>query len=669
VRPYLRWGSWVGGDRDGNPYVTAETTLAAIRIQADHVLRGHEAVARRLMQTIAVHVPDEAAPPALRFRLQLDAAELPATVADLERRFPGEPYRRRFGAIAERLRRTRLRLVEGRLPDDPAVTGAYRTMPDLVAELDELRAALEAAGLGRVAWGEVREFTWQVETFGSHALDLEVRQHSQVHASALAALWTADGSSERGPEAAATRRAALAVEVAPGVRTNEVLATFRAIRSIQAAYGEAACRRYVISFTRGRQDVLDVLELAARSGPDAPALDVVPLFESADALGAAGPILAELLADPGYRAHLAGRGDRQEVMLGYSDSTKESGTLAASWMLYRAQEQLADVAAAAGIALTIFHGRGGAIGRGGGPMSKAILSGAPGSVRGRLKLTEQGEVIAGRYANPLLALRHLERLTNAVILASSPDHDAAVRSASAEGRAVMESLARTSRDAYRATVWEDPGFEAFFRAATPVDELAGLAIGSRPSVRGSGDGRRSSMAALRAIPWVFAWSQSRLNLPGWFGVGSAIDAWEAECGPSGLDRLRRLYRSWPYFATILDTVELALAKADASVAERYADLARDAGGPRIWPRLRDELERTRDAVLRVTERDRLLDAMPELQRSIELRNPYVDSLSELQVRLLEALRRLPQEDPERAELLHLVHLTVGGVAAGLQNTG
>jgi phosphoenolpyruvate carboxylase len=303
-------------------------------------------------------------------------------------------------------------------------------------------------------------------------------------------------------------------------------------------------------------------------------------------------------------------------------------------------------------------------------MSRAILSHAPGSMRGRLKLTEQGEVIAARYANPQIALRHLERLVNAVLLASSPGHEAAVQAAAVAGAPVMEVLAATSRDVFRATVWEDPAFEAFYRSATPIEELAGLAIGSRPAARArAGDRPRATMATLRAIPWVFSWSQSRLNLPGWFGVGSALEAYGEAHGADGLARLQALYREWSFFGTVLDTVELSLAKAAVDVAERYAALAAGPASAAIWDRLRAEFERTRTAILRISGRAELLDAMPELQRSIALRNPYVDSLSEVQVRLLATLRQLPRGDAHRAELERLVHLSVSGVAAGIQNTG
>jgi phosphoenolpyruvate carboxylase len=683
---YLRWGSWIGGDRDGNPNVTAEITRQALRVQADHVLRAYEAVTARLMQTIAAAVASEVEP-GLAARLERDTEQLPETAAwALRERFPGEPYRQRLAFINERLRRTRGRLVGD--AEGPSVEGSYTAPSDLMAELDGLRDALVADGLGRVAFGELQDLRWQVETFGFHALSLEVRQHSSVHAAALAAMRRA----RRGD-------AAIDGEAAPGVPVAEVMATFRAIAEVQARFGEAACHRYVISFTRSETDVLDVLELAGHAGleGDVP-LDVVPLFESADALEDPAGLLERLFSDGGYRAHLRRRGDRQEVMLGYSDSTKESGPLSAGWMLYRAQAAIADVCRRHGVRVTLFHGRGGAIGRGGGPMNVAILAQAPGSVDGRLKLTEQGEVIADRYANPQIALRHLEQITNAVLVASSPAHEERARTAERAGSAVMDELARTSRQAYRSLVWEDPDFENYFRAATPIGELSGLAIGSRPAARagrataspahdapggatGSPEpGReadplqrppapRSSLESLRAIPWVFAWSQSRANLPGWFGIGTALTTYETEHGPTGLERLRGLYASWPFFATLLDTAEMSLAKADLHVASRYAELAPGAASRRIWETIRDEFRRTSDAILRVADRARLLDAMPVLQRSIDLRNPYVDSLSELQVRLLARLRALGPDDPEREEVVRLVHLTVSGVAAGVQNTG
>ncbi len=626
VKAFLRWGSWIGGDRDGNPNVTAATTRDAMAIQADHVLRAYEQVCRRLAQTITVrHAPSDE----LEERLAADEAELPEASRYLDSRYPDEPFRRRFGSIAERLRRTRER----------QAAGTYASPAELAHDLEQIAAELATAGLDRVIDGELLDLRRQLDTFGFHGLSLEIRQHSDVHAAAL-----------RDEEPTA----------------NEVADLFRAMADIQATYGPEACHRYVISFTRSAANVLAVLDLAERSGARLEALDVVPLFESADALAECGAIVAELLTDGRYRAHLDRGGRRQEVMLGYSDSTKESGALAAAWMLYRAQQELVEVARRHDVELVLFHGRGGAIGRGGGPMTRAVLAQAAGSVDGRLKFTEQGEVIADRYVNPGIALRHLEQLTYATLLASTPDHDRQATLALKENSEVVDELAATASAAYRALVWDDDEFEEYFRTATPIGELSALTIGSRPAARGQR--HATALADLRAIPWVFAWSQSRANVPGWYGTGSALTEYRAQHGSQGLDRLQSLYRSWPFFASVLDNAEMILAKADMPVAARYASLA-GATADRVWPRIRDEYELSVRQILEISGRETLLDNMPVLKRSIELRNPYVDSLSELQVLLLGRLRELPDDDPSRADLLRLVHLTVSGVAAGLQNTG
>jgi phosphoenolpyruvate carboxylase len=656
VPAFLRWGSWIGGDRDGNPSVTADLTERTLRIHADHVLRGHEAVATRLMQTIAAYMPAGGMARALSSRLGRDAEELPETDRMLRRRFPEEPYRRRFGFIAERLRRSRAHLTGVVAP----LAGRYESPDEVVAEIEELQAALDADGLARVAWGEVQDFRWQLETFGFHLASLEIRQHATVHRAAVAALRAGAGDDH---------------EVSPGVPLGEVLATFDAIHALQARFGVAAVHRFVVSFTAAASDATDVLHLARvaaeRAGTDPPVLDVVPLFESAEALESAGPILDTLLADEDYRRHLETRGNRQEVMLGYSDSNKESGFLAANWLLHGAQAALVGAARRRAVELTLFHGRGGAIGRGGGPSHRAIRGQAPGSVDGRLKLTEQGEVVAARYANPEIARRELELLTGAVLLASTAEHDAALTAAVEDGTPVLDELAAVARDAYRALVYDDPGFPAFFRSVTPIAEISGLRFGSRPAARARPGQQEEAprIGDLRAIPWVFAWSQARVELPGWYGLGTALDAYRERHGEAGLDRIAALYRGWPFLASVLDNAELSLARADMGVARRYAALARGAGDERRWRAIEAEHGRTVRLLLRVAGRDRLLDGSPVLQRAISLRNPYVDSLSGIQVRLLGHLRARAADDPERDRLLRLVQLTVNGVAAGLQSTG
>jgi len=655
ARAFLHWGSWIGGDRDGNPEVTAEITEKTLRIHADHVLRGYEAVATRHMQTLAAAVSADRVARPLVSRLARDAEDLPETDRQLRRRFPDEPYRQRFGFIAERLRRTRSAMTGEARP----LSGRYASPGDLDAELAEIQDALVADGLERVAWGEIAELRWQLGTFGFHLASLEVRQHASVHRAALAAI--------RGNQPEST-------EVAPGVTLGEVLATFRAIAAVQARFGVASCSRYVVSFTSSASDIADVLEVArfamAGDGPGAepPDLDVVPLFESTEALEAAGSIIAELLDAPIYREGGARRSDRQEVMLGYSDSNKESGFLAAAWMLHRAQADMNAVAQERGVALTIFHGRGGAIGRGGGPTNRAILGLAPGSVDGRLKLTEQGEVIAANYSDPTIARRHVEQMTGAVLLASAPEHVARLEQALAVGAPILNELAATSRVAYRSLVHDDPGFASFFRDVTPIRELSDLRLGSRPAARGRRD-VAPTIDSLRAIPWTFAWTQSRINLPGWYGLGSALEAYRAAHGKPGLDGIARLSQDWPFLSSVLDNAEMSLAKADMGVARLYAALATNPGDDRRWDAIEAEYRRTVSLLSLVTGRERLLDGSPVLQRSVALRNPYVDSLSEMQVRLLARLRGLPPDDPERGRVLRLVHLTVNGVAAGLQSTG
>jgi phosphoenolpyruvate carboxylase len=656
---FLHWGSWIGGDRDGNPSVTAEVTERTLRIHADHVLRGYEAVATRLLGTISASIrpatdgPSTPAARTLATRLARDAELLPETDRVLSRRFPNEPYRQRFGFIAERVRRTRAYLTGQQAP----LTGRYESAAELDEELAEIQDALVADGLGRAAWGEVQDLRWQLATFGFHLAELEIRQHSAVDRAAL----EVHGG---------------AANVAPSVTADEVIDTFRAIGTLQARFGEAAIHRYVVSFTESAEDLRVVLELARVAGITADdgsvPLDVVPLFEDAATLEAAAPLLDRILADEAYRAHVRSRGDRQEVMLGYSDSNKESGYLAANWLIHRAQASLAEVARRRGVELTLFHGRGGGIGRGGGPASRAVLGLAPGSLQGRLKLTEQGEIIAEHYADPGIAFRHLSSMTAAVITASSRRHAASVAAAEAKGAPILDELAATSREAYRSLVVEDPGFVGFFRLVTPIDEVASLRLGSRPAARSGGGVREAlSITDLRAIPWVFAWSQARIDLPGWFGLGSAFEAWSARHGEAGERELIRLYRSWPFFASLLDNAELSLARADIGVARQYAALAIGASDEhaRRWSAIESEHRRTVSWLLRITGREQLLAGDLELRRRIVLRDPYVDSLSAMQVMLLGRLRARPADDPEREQLLRLVQLTVNGIAGGLQATG
>ncbi|TVZ07519.1 phosphoenolpyruvate carboxylase [Trebonia kvetii] len=645
VPPFLRFGSWVGGDRDGNPNVTAAVTREAAVIQAEHALRGLEAVCGRIGRALTVDAVTSPPSPALSRALAAASTEHPELLAEISARSPGEPYRAWLLYAAERLAATRTRSLDL----------AYGRAEDFVADLRLVQAALAEAGAVRQAYGELQHLVWQAETFGFHLAGLEVRQHSRVHARALAELRAGDP---------------------PSAMTEEVLETIRVMGWIQRRYGVDACRRYIISFTTSAEDVAAVYELAGYAFPqgDGPVLDVVPLFETGEDLANAPGVLTGMLAVPGVAARLEQTGRHLEVMLGYSDSAKELGPASATLRLFDAQAELVAWAAEHDVKLTMFHGRGGAIGRGGGPAGRAVLAQAPGSVDTRLKVTEQGEVIFARYGRSAIGLRHLEQVTSAVLLASSPS--AAERNAAAATAFtdVASAIDVASKGAFRALV-ESDGFAEWFAMVSPLEEIGGLRIGSRPSRRGHGGGPLG-LEDLRAIPWVFAWAQTRLNLPGWYGLGSglAAAAWagipagdsDGDIPAEGLTVLRRAYREWPLLATLLDNAEMSLAKTDRSIASRYLALG---GRPDLTERVLAEYDRTRRLVLAVTGHDRLVAGRPVLSRAIVLRDPYVDALSYLQLRALSALRADEVDPKERPALDRLLLLTVSGIAAGLQNTG
>ncbi len=639
---YLRFGSWVGGDRDGNPYVTAQVTREAVAIQAEHVLRALENTTGRIGRALTAH--DSGTPPSGRLSqaLAMAGSAHPDLIDALAARSPAEPHRQYLLYCAERLRATRLRHADL----------GYADAAEFLADLRLVQESLAAAGAPRQAFGELQHLIWQAETFGFHLAELEVRQHSAVHAAALAELRAGEQLSER---------------------TEEVLATLRAVAWIQDRFGVSACRRYVISFTRSAADVAAVYELARFAVHDGrvPVLDVVPLFESGEDLRNAPAVLEEMLRLPEVAGRLAQTGRRLEVMLGYSDSAKELGPAAATLELFDAQAALTRWAAGNDVRLTLFHGRGGATGRGGGPAGRAVLAQAPGSVADRFKVTEQGEVIFARYGQRAIAQRHLEQVTSAVLLSSEPAVQERVTSAADRFRDVADRMGQAACAAYRSLV-EAEGFAEWFARVSPLEEIGGLRIGSRPARRraaggaGAGGGP-SSLDDLRAIPWVFAWSQTRVNLPGWYGLGSGLAAVAGE--PGGMDRLRAAFREWPLLGVLLENAEMSLAKTDRRIAAEYLALGgRDALSSQVLA----EYDRTMDLVLEVTGHDRVLAARPVLSRAVALRNPYVDALSHLQLRALRALRApgaAEMGDDERERLERLLLLTVNGVAAGLQNTG
>ena len=666
---FLRFGSWVGADRDGNPFVTAQVTRETAVIQADHALRALENAAARVGRALTVHAEPGRAGPELTRALGAAGRAHPDLLAEITARSPGEPYRTYLLYAARRLRATRL---AGTGPEEPRPDGtrrdetrpegdgrararpgslAYEGPAEFIGDLRLVQRALAGTGATRQAFGELQHLIWQAETFGFHLAGLEIRQHSEVHARALREIRA---GAARSPQ------------------TSEVLATFRAAAWIQGRFGPEACRRYVVSFTRSAADIAAVYELASlaiTNGPG-PVLDVVPLFESGADLQNAPRVLDDMLQIEPVAARLAATGRHLEVMLGYSDSAKELGPVSATLRLFDVQRRLVRWAAERDIRLTLFHGRGGALGRGGGPAGRAVLAQAPGSVAGRFKVTEQGEVIFARYGHPVIAQRHLEQVASAVLLATaapgpvSPPATAAPATADAPGqfRAVADRIEAGALRAYRALV-ETDGFAGWFARISPLEEISGMRIGSRPSRRAAaGDSGASGLDDLRAIPWVFAWAQTRVNLPGWFGLGSGLAA-AAAAGEDGLREARDAYLAWPLLAVLLDNAEMSLAKTDRRIAARYLALG---GRPDLTAAVLDEYDLTRRLVLAVTGHDRLLADRPVLSRAVALRDPYVDALSHLQLRALAGLRG-GQADRDRLERLLL--LTVNGVAAGLQNTG
>jgi phosphoenolpyruvate carboxylase len=621
---YLRFGSWIGGDRDGNPYVTAEITRKALKIQSQHVLLALEHAAVRIGRHLTVHAVTTPASRDLTNALGAARTAHPEVLSELAARAPGEPHRQFLLYAAERIRATRERNA------DLGYAGPENLIDDLVLIQD----SLAEAGAARQAYGELQHLIWQVETFGFHLAELEIRQHSAVHERALAEV-RAGG--------------ALSAE------TEEVLDTLRVIRWAQNRFGVEACCRYIVSFTRTAADLAAVYELAASLGAGAPVLDVIPLFETGEDLERAVSVLEETIKQPAVQRRLSQTGRRLEVMLGYSDSAKILGPTTATLLLYDTQEQLAAWAYTNDITLTLFHGRGGSLGRGGGPANRAILAQAPGSVDGRFKVTEQGEVIFARYGQPEIARRHIEQVTNAILLASTPEVEQRAIDAASRFRPLADRLSAAAHTAFRGLV-ETAGFAEWFAQVSPLGEIGDLRIGSRPARRTGA----SSLDDLRAIPWVFAWTQTRVHLPAWYGLGTGL----AEV--IGEPELRAAYESWPLFNALIDNAEMSLAKTDRSIAERYLALG---DRPDLAALVLAEYDRTLDLVLSVTGHTRLLENRKVLSRAVELRNPYVDALSHLQLRALTALRAGVADPAEQAQLENLLLLSVNGVAAGLQNTG
>ena len=699
----LRFGSWVGGDRDGNPNVTPQITWQSLLLQQRMVLRKYSQAVAKLSRHCSASARFAPASPDLLASIATDTKAMPAAATRIKGRNPQEPYRQKLSFIYLRLNESlarNQRLMETRpaTPEDSNLEcgedfQGYTTADAFSNDLALVESSLLANQTQHAA-ARVSRLRQQVAVFGFHLAQLDLRQHSDRHRQALDELRQVQGLPVLSSLDEAAQLEWLNTELISNrplidedselsAATLQTLNVFRVFRRAVDILGEQSLHSYVVSMTRSASDLLGVLVLARQAGlirietkenvSCRARLAVVPLFETIADLHAAPEILDTLFRNKAYRRIVQAQADQQEVMIGYSDSSKDGGILSSSWELYRAQSRLWEVARAHGIRLRLFHGRGGSVGRGGGPSHDAILAQPPGTVEGSIKLTEQGEVISSKYSLPELSLRNLELKLSAVIETSLPAHSPPLSYTPpartlARWHRAMDSLSTDAFGAYRALVHDNPELYDYFMQSTPVQELQHMNIGSRPARRKQGT---QGIDDLRAIPWVFGWTQSRHLLPGWLGVGTALSSFIKPEPKKQLALLQNMYRRWPFFRTTLDNVAMTLAKADFRIVRQYAERTPDrALGRRIYRALETEFTRTRTLVLQITGESELLDANPVLQRSIALRNPYVDPMSYLQVELLARHRQGGRRRTADEEaLLHAILLTINGISAGMRNTG
>ncbi len=671
AQPFLRFGTWIGGDRDGNPLVTADVTRKTLELMRASAIGGHLRECERLSEVLSISERGHTA-----------STEIRTGLADAEQRWSGvrsllepisskEIYRRWLKVIEYRLRRTL-----DSPPDRPPLDAAYRSPQELNEDIRRMADSLRAEGYSGLVDVDLDAWMDRVHTFGFHMAGLDVRDNSARLHEGVDHIASAAGLCDNYADLSSEDRAAFLVRpVDPqdveSLRpsdlpspADDMLRLFDHLARVAVADGAQSLGALVVSMTHRPADVLAMLWCARlgaariRRPEAADAMPVTPLFETIDDLARAGELFDHLLQLSAFRGHVHRSGGVALCMVGYSDSTKDGGYLSAHWYLHRAQQDLAAVARRHGVGLMLFHGRGGALGRGGGPAARGIRSLPPESVRGRIRMTEQGEVLAERYDDPAIATRHITQVTWATLLVSAeppqPPDPAADE--------LVARAAERAQAAYRRLV-TDPAFVGYFRRATPIDTIETLQIGSRPSRRRG----QQSLADMRAIPYTFAWTQNRHLITGFYGLGSGLEP-ELEADP---ERLRTLYQQWPFFQAMIDNAELALAKADPRIAGEYAALAPGGAKGRIATMIREEHKRTTRVVLGITGRNHLLEHVPWLRRSIDVRNPYVDPLNLIQVELMRRAAEVdPERDPERATRIdELLRLSIKGIASGMRNTG
>jgi phosphoenolpyruvate carboxylase len=655
----IEFRSWAGSDRDGNPYVTPEVTAETLAEQRAVVIERYQDALADLSDVVSQDGDRIDVGHAVTERLEAARTRLPGVARDAERFYPNEPYRQLLSLIRERLAR-----VGGVRP------GGYEDAEALAADLEVVADSLRANDAESVAEAHVDPLRRQVRTFGLSLASLDLRDHQENHTHAVTAALEREGVEYSSLEEAdrvelltdAILQEEPVVDVSDRGEFDEVparvLELFDRLADWQREYGAQAIDTYCISMTEEPSHVLEVLFLADQAGvvslPEHAGLDVVPLLETKYALDGARRIMGTLFENEAYSQLIDGRDGVQEIMIGYSDSNKENGFLAANWSLYNNQRRLATIAEDFDVTLRLFHGRGGSISRGGGPMNDALLALPNETVNGQVKFTEQGEAIAEKYGNPRIAERNVEQMLNAQLRARADAIEEPVEDVPEAWATAMDTMATAARETYR-DLLDSEGFVEYFEQATPITVIEDLNLGSRPASRSA----ERTVEDLRAIPWVFAWTQSRCILPGWFAVGNGIEAFLDDGGD--LETLQEMYAEWPFFRTKLDNVALSLARTDLEIASEYADLARPELRADFFPRIETEYERTVDAVADVTGRESLL-RRDWLEQSLERRNPYVDPLNLLQTHLLDRTHRTAEEE-------RTLRLTVKGIAAGMKNTG
>jgi phosphoenolpyruvate carboxylase len=669
-RRWITFGSWMGGDRDGNPNVTPAVTAEAMMLHRQLALDKLQKSLSSLSRQISVSSRLDGVSPQLLKVIQGEGVLDPHLRA-IRDRYPYEPYRLALIGLRDRVLHAQKNEKPAMLLDFDGGDATALKTGDITELLDLISESLSANRAALLAEGELHRLRQQLTLFGLSVARLDVRQHSMRHETAMTEILkavgvTPDYSALSEEEKLALMRKVLAAP-APKLpdnftpETGDVIGSIRVLKRAIELFGAEAAGVYVISMTHDLSDIIEVMVFQHLVGV---ALDIAPLFETLDDLEAAPGILNQMFDYEPYWKHLNSRHNHQQIMLGYSDSNKDCGYLTANWALFQAQESISDVCKKRGLGLTLFHGRGGSIARGGGPAAKAILAQPCGCYDAKIRVTEQGEVLSTRYHDPDLAFRIIEQMAYGVLLGA----EAAQKEAQVPEtwRAAMTEMSKLAYQAYEALVHKDPEFIEFWKIATPIEEIGGLKLGSRPTFRRA----TKSVEDLRAIPWVFSWMQSRFVFPGWYGLGSALEQFAAK-GPEQAELLRAMYKEWMFFKATVDNAQLTLLKADMRIASHYALLVPDeAIRVRIFDIIAEEFSRTEHAILAITGQKALLEREPVLAKSVQLRNPYIDPLNYIQVEMIRRLRGLEDKTSEEAGALRaVIELTINGVSGGLKNTG